>query len=231
MVKKCFIWILLLLTVLGFVGCSEEASVAPELLDPIGVKATTTKAQYDSIYTIETYDAQIVPYLEELSFSMDGKLDEMQVMLGDYVTEGQVLATLQEDDLLEQIDTLKDEIYSISKLGEYEDRQISADIEIAKINLEKLRAEGATVQSCSLQELEIKKLELRLAQAKEERQTKINYQWNNLSELQKTLENNQITAPFSGRVAYVNPLRSGKSLFHGDRYCGRKQVNAEVGFY
>lgn len=211
--KKILSWVSLLLTLAVLAGCSNApAGKAPELLDPVGVTIATATAQRDTVYTIKTYAAEIVPHVEELYFEVDGKLDEFLVNLGDTVEEGQALATLQVESYQKQIDALEDETYYTSQLGKYTDRELSAQIEIAKVQLEKLRAEGASLYDCSLKELEVKKLEQQLEQAQQLRNMELGYKYSTITSLQEKVENNKLLAPFSGRVVYIKEMASGSSV-------------------
>ena len=210
--KKIFAWTLCLLILVGITGCGNEVQTAPELLEPVGVKMSTASVQRDTVYTVKTYDGELVPYVEELHFVSDGKLGEILVLPGDLVKKGQVLATLDEESVNKQIAALDDEIYEISSLGKYSDRQAAANIGIAKTELEKMRAEGASQQKCAEKELEIQKLELSLKQAQELRNMELGNKYTAMNKLKESLKTTQITAPFDGRIVYVRSIKQGASV-------------------
>lgn len=210
--KKVFAWTLCLLILTGITGCSNEVQTAPELLEPVGVKMSTATVRRDTVYTVESFDGELVPYVEELHFVSDGKLGEILVLPGELVKEGQVLATLDEESVNKQIAALDDDIYEISSLGKFSDRQATADIGIAKAELEKMRAEGASQQKCSEKELEIQKLELALKQAQELRNMELSNRYSSMNALKESLKTNQIVAPFDGRIVYVRNIKPGASV-------------------
>lgn len=210
--KKIFAWILCLLVLSGMAGCSSEEQAAPELLEPVGVKTSTALVQRETIYTLNTFDGELVPYVEELHFLSDGKLGEIFVLPGDSVEEGQVLATLDAEAINKEIAALDDDIYEISTLGKYSDRQAAANIGIAKTELEKMRAEGASQQKCTEKGLEIQKLELSLRQAQELRNMELSAKYSAMNALKESLKTNQIVAPFDGRIVYVRNIKSGTSV-------------------
>lgn len=211
--KRILSWICLLLILSALTGCgAPPASDPPALLDPVGVTIPTATVQRDTVYTINTYNADVVPHIEELYFEIDGKLDAFHVQPGDIVEEGQILATLQVDAFQKQINDLEDETYYTSQVGKYTDRELSAQIEIAKIQLEKLQAEGASLYDCRLKELEVQKLELQLEQAQQLRNLDLGYKYTAIANLREKVENNKLLAPFRGRVVYIKELASGSSV-------------------
>ena len=210
--KKFGICAVCLFLLLGMVGCADEIQEGPQLLDPAGVKVSTTVVQRDSIYRAESFPGEIVPYVEELSFVSDGKLGEFCVLPGEMVEQGQVLAVLDEASIQSQIESIENTIYETSTLGSYKDRQTAADIGIAKVELEKMRAANASQQACAEKELEIQKMELQLKQTQELRTMEINNKYKSLQTLKENMRNTRIVAPFSGRIVYVRNISSGASV-------------------
>ena len=203
--KKWIAGILVCLLLLGLAGCKEEVKDIPELLDVAQVKR-------DAIFSIKAYDGQIVPYVEQLQFQIDGKLKELNVVLGDSVTKGQVLATLNEDHLLSQMETLEEEIARINTLGSFSDRQTEANIKIAKVELEKLQAQGASEKDQALKALEIEKLTLKLRQEKQLRLCQVEEKQEQLDSIREKTGKNLLTAPCDGRVVYLGLSGEGTSV-------------------
>lgn len=210
--KKLLAWVLCLVLLSGMAGCADETQAAPPLLEPVGVKASTVLVQRDTICDAQTFAGQIVPYVEELHFTADGKLGQILVRPGEWVEEGQVLAALDEEAIQAQIEKLDEQIYEISMLGTYSDRQTAADIGIAKVELEKLRAQNASEQACAEKELEIQKLELELKQAQELRDLELGNKYSAINTLRESLETTKLLAPFAGRIVYVKDIKEGASV-------------------
>ena len=140
MKRKAALLTALLLSV-GLAGCGTEkdsSMEAPELLEPVDVKMDIATARTGDIYQLSAYNGEVVPYTEGLSFTVDGYLEAINVMMGDMVQEGDVLAVLSEEHIAEQIESLEDEIDDLVTMGEFSDRQAAADIEIAREELEML---------------------------------------------------------------------------------------------
>lgn len=210
--KKCLTWMTTLLMLLGLTACGSDPMEAPELLEPVGVKTDTEAVQRGDLYDIAAYNAEIVPYVEEVHFLVNGSLDELRVSVGDYVREGEVLAVLEEEQLLDQIEALEEEIADIRKEGEYSDRITGADIQIAKEELAILQESGASTEALRVKEVEITQLETGLSQAKEMRDLSLQEKNRTLQALKEQSGKNQITAPFSGKVVYISQTRIGSYI-------------------
>lgn len=221
MKSKSALFISLLLLV-GLTGCtlgegnsSKEASAmgdmtkAPELLEPVDVKMDIAKVQRGDIYQLSTYSGEVVPYTEELFFTVDGSLEGINVMMGDMVQEGDVLAVLSEKQMLEQIESLQKEIDNLVQMGEFSDRQAQLDIAIAKEELEYMHALGIFGYTGQAKELENQKLELAWEEDKELRSLELQKRQDSLAALQKKIGKNKIIAPYSGRVVYVSNKKKG----------------------
>ena len=112
-------WIALVaVAALALCGCEakESAVSAPELLEPVGVRADRAEAVVGPIDVTTVLDASVVPAAEDLYFEIDGVVDEINVVPGQAVNAGDVLVTLSEEHAQEAYDALA---------GEY-DRRIEA---------------------------------------------------------------------------------------------------------
>lgn len=210
--KKCLALTMTLFVLTGLLGCGGDGMEAPKLLEPVAVKMDVAKVQRGDLYKVATYNGEVVPYVEELHFSVDGYLEEISVMMGDTVEKGEVLATLSEEKIREQIETLNEEIEDLVKQGEYSDRLAAADIEIAKEELAILQEAEASEQECKVKELEVQKLELKLEQAKEMRSLELSEKQSSLETLQKKTENNEIIAPYSGTIVYISDVENADAI-------------------
>lgn len=211
--KQKIIGCLLLFVLLTGCGAVEESSASvPELLEPVGIKLATVPAEISDLVNVVAYKGAVVPYVEELQFTVDGTLEDVHVLLGDFVEEGQILATLSEERINEQIQQLEKDASIIATQGGFYDRQQQARIELAKIELEQMQKSRASEQELRLQELEIRQLELDLKQAQELRQLELGAIYAALQEQRNKLGNSQLTAPFSGRVVYVGSYRAGDAV-------------------
>ena len=202
---------MLMLSCLAGCGGQEATAVsAPALLEPVGVQVDTAVAQISDMVEIvyqantdgsrgDIYEGKILPYVEPLSFEINGTLDALNAVQGDQVTEGQVLATLDPERLDGQIGNL-------NTVGAYDDRVKNADIKIAQIELKMLQESGASEEACRVKELDAELLQTQLEQAQEERALQIQELERQISNLSQGLTDLELTAPFDGRIVYVNDM-------------------------
>jgi len=213
--KKITALLLAVLLLCSAAGCAaqQETVSAPALLEPVSVTMDTAAAYVDDIYDITVYSGEIVPYVEGAWFEADGKLDQMNVVIGDEVTEGQVLATLDNEALLDQIQNLEDQIAHTNMEGSFSDRLKEADIELAKLDLEVLkRSLMATNDQLRAKEIVIEQLETELKQAQELRQLTNSYYGQQLADLKAQLSKNELKAPLSGKVVYMKQMQQGDRI-------------------
>lgn len=209
--KKYMFCAALILALTGLTGCQKE-EVVPKLLEPVGVEMDTAVAQIGDMYSMSLYNGEIVPYVEEVQFAVDGQLKEFKVAAGDTVEAGQVLAKLDDEELWEDIEKLEAEIEDILTMGTFSDRSMVADIEIAKEQLEVLQERKAGDESIKAQELEIQLLELELEEEQELRSLEVSRLNKQVQELRNELVNTELTAPLSGKVVYVSQAAAGDHI-------------------
>lgn len=208
---------MLILSCLAGCGKQETAVSAPELLEPVGVQVDTAVAQFSDMVEIvyqsntdgsrgDVYEGKILPYVEPLYFEVSGTLDELKAAQGDEVKEGQVLATLDPEQLNERIANLRSQINNLNTVGAFDDRVKNADIKIAQIQLEMLKKDGASEEALRVKELDIQLLQTQLKQAREERSLQIQELERQIGNLSKGLTDLSLTAPFDGRIVYVDSM-------------------------
>lgn len=214
--RKSIVLALMLMILAGLTACGDRVksseSIIPQLLEPVGVGMDVVPAQMGDIYKAVTYQSEIVPHVEELSLSIDGTLEQIWVEVGDYVTEGQMLVSLSKEGIIERIEELDKEIEDIRIMGEFSDRQMILDIEIAKIELDQLEETGGFSQEYRLKEVDLEKLQKALEHARQLRQMELEEKQRVRKDLQEKLENTEIKAPFEGRVVYIRDIENGDSI-------------------
>lgn len=193
----------------GAPAAGEAGMEAPALLEPVDVKMDVAEAKIGEIYKVSVYKGEMVPHTEELHFLVDGYLDEVNVMAGDLVQEGDVLLSLSEEGLLEQAEALEEEMELLARQGEFSDRLAEADIAIARRELEYIQTQEESGKSADMKKLEIQRMELSLREDRELRNLELEQRKASLDKLKAKLGKNEILAPFSGRVVYVSGGRKG----------------------
>lgn len=204
---------LVLAGILLLPGCQGAAGQqAPELLEPVGVQMDTAVVTRGEIYDIQYLDGEIKPTVEALYFKTEGTLEKKNVNVGDLVTKGQVLAQLDESALLEQIEALQKQLDYQKKDAQFSVQQQQLDIDIAKLELEQMQEQGAAAAQIQVKELDIDKLETALRHSQELQAMEQKRLSDQLAELQAKAGNNQIVAPYNGRIVYVGGLSEGVAV-------------------
>lgn len=196
-----------------FAGCGQQGQQAPELLEPVSVKMDTAAVERGSVYTAQCYDGAVIPAVQEAHFAVSGQVSAVHVAPGQMVQQGQVLAELDESDLLEQQQQLQADINRQQEDNEQTNAIKQYDIAIAQAELALLQQQGATAEEQNVKALEVQRLQTEDAQAKQLQQL-------DMQELQRQLEaltaqtgNNQLISPCTGRVAYFSPqLQTGNQV-------------------
>ena len=201
---------LLLLALLMLPACGKKTSEAPELLEPVSKQHDTVTVTRGDYTTISVRDAFVVPEVLRLEAEIPGTVLEIPFVSGDYVEEGALVLKLDAQEEEEKIAEIREVMAVQETLNSYEDRIY----EIDKATLEKEKVlyyqQGAGWQSQELKNLELQELELQREETlrKREQQQK---DWDEeLSKLQKTVDQSSLYAPRSGRIYY--PGTAGDKL-------------------
>lgn len=192
------------------------ADEAPELLEPVGVKLDTAEVVRQDIYELKYYDATVAPYVEELSFTVDGEIDSINALAGDVAHKGDVLATLNQDDLIERAEELSAQIDYLTTELEFDQRDDQLELSMAQLELEQLRAGVAsgevTQQQVELKAADVDILRLSQQQQRELAEFEIASLQRQLDSVNEELGNNEIVAPFDGRLVYMELLQKGDQI-------------------
>ncbi|MBQ7916942.1 MAG: hypothetical protein IJ315_09210 [Firmicutes bacterium] len=207
--RRYIIWMIILVMLTGMTGCGTDENSRTELLEPAGAQVRSVKVVRKDISERKIYHGEVVPYVEELAFSVDGALGEISVHLGDSVVKGDILVRLAMEQERIELASLEDEIAYILQMGEFSDGQLENQIKIAQIQLRILKAENASAEQIGEKELQIRKLEQELTQNQEIRSLELKYKQDRLAALKEQIESAVITAPFSGKVVYIKEAKQG----------------------
>ena len=199
-----------------FALAEPDAETAPELLKPVGVKLDTAVVERRDIYNLAFYDATLAPSVEQLSFVIDGVLDEINVVNGDLVETGAVLATLDQSELQKSADSLARQLAHAQGDLEFQEREDALELQIAELELKQLLQQvedGTADQSAAdLKRSDIELKRLQQSQSRELMQLDIDDLQGRLDAVNAQLGNNQIIAPFDGRIVYQRNAQKGDSV-------------------
>lgn len=155
----------------------------PELLEPVNVSMDTQVVTRGEIYELTFYEAEVIPYMEELSFGVGGTVTNVNVQIGDSVTKGQILAEIENDYFSRQLESLNEQLESMKDANDYNNTMLEYDIRITEL----YRGDTSS-------------LELQLKQNKELQELEQNHIQSRIDELLLEQSNNQVIAPFDGVI-------------------------------
>ena len=208
---RCWLPAILAMTMLCC-GYAEEQQ-APELMEPVGVKMDTAEAYIGEISNISVYDAAIVPTLEELYFPLDGVIAEIHAVVGQQVSAGDVLITLDQEAQAEQIEKLESQIEQIETNGAFDDEIGQIDLSILQVELQALLNQSPLNEdSIALKRLDIEQLQLNLAYNADLRSMQLGRLREELAELQQNMQDNVLRAPVDGTIIYCADVMNGDSV-------------------
>lgn len=197
-------------------GCAQEiVEEAPPLQEPVGVKLDVQRVERGDLFKLTVYDGEVVPFVEGFSFSMDGIFEAIEVMPGESVQAGDILARMDESALQKQYDSLADEIAYDEKINALDNASASLDLDVARLELERCLARyaqsngDADRQAVLQQRAAVEKLELSIRQTAETQTLALSSKRERLEGLGQNLGKNVIVAPFAGRVVYIATKQKG----------------------
>lgn len=199
--KKAIAILLISVLTLSVTGCAKE-TVRPELLESVSTNVDIAIATVRDLSDVRYYNAEVLPVANELSFDRDGYIYGIYVSAGDYVEEGEVLATLVGKDY-DMIIALESEIESLEEANEENFAYLEAELELERLS-------GSDTELMELKLKHEKELaELKLKEKKERLETMrsndIGYAY--------------ITAPYDGIAMAVTGASRGAYLEAGTPIC------------
>lgn len=197
------------LMVMVLTGCGKQETVeVPELIEAVGVDMDKAEVIRMDLSGLVSYAAQIVPNIEDLSFSASGNIGDMRVAVGDHVKKGQLLATLSGNpekakQLREEIKNKQEENADVNKQSRYDIdmleeqlKELGRQKKAAKEPEEKKQLRRQIVEA----EENIKIAKEKLRQQQELQQLEIRQKRAELSETQAEVKSSKLYSPISGEI-------------------------------
>jgi len=191
-------------------ACAQEVQEVPQLLEPVSVQLDTFAARVGDISKISMYDATVVPYVEELYFSREGMVSEMHVVIGQEVSKGDLLISLNQEDQLEELESLKKQIDSLETDAYYDEQLVAIDLAILEVELRALESQREPDEGAiALKKLEMEELRLNKELEASVRDMQLSQLKTKLAALEEELSQNALYAPFDGRIMHMKDLARG----------------------
>lgn len=204
------IWMGLCLCLLLSACSSAEA---PQLLEPIGETSDSAKVIKGEMYNISTYDSAVTSEYKEVKLPNAAMIKEHNVRLGENITAGSPILTLDNESAGVQNQDIDAKIAELEADNAYLNQIEEYDIQIMEYELQLMKDRGEDIN-------EIQKVNgtLKERRSKFER-TKIEQQ-KEIAELQLAKEEGasgggEIVSPWDGTIVYLNSGASGTVLDTG----------------
>ncbi|MBQ5770957.1 MAG: hypothetical protein IIW08_07260 [Clostridia bacterium] len=211
---KSLVFSALVLMALLLSGCGQEniSQPDPELLPAAGVARDIAVVERADHATPKLYEAFTSCHVEELSFNVNGVIDRVNVLPGDFVKKGDRLVTLNLDETRRQAESVQEEIRRTEAANAYANRLTEIDIQILEVEKQALIASGAPDDEIRLKTLDIDQKKTDLRHAIEFQNMNLSRIHDELDRLSAILENDAIIAPFDGYVARGIQVSKGSSV-------------------
>lgn len=196
----------LLLSAVIVSGCGGKPVTAPPLQEPVGVQPDKVAAYIGDIYDVAHFDSAVVPYVQALSFEINGTVEKVHFYPGMEVKKGDVLVELDVSEAEAQAQELKEELDHAQVEAAYADTMAQLDIELLQVELKELQEQGASANEIKLKENEIAQEQAALRQTQQLRELETQAKRDELEKLNQALENDALYAPFSGQILYSDAL-------------------------
>ena len=216
------VFALLITLCLLLFGCNKEETVyeAPELLSPVGVNVDTATVTRGDIVDVTYYEGSLSPCATALSFSADGAIDAIYYYPGQTVEEGALLMTIDQEEILEKIESLEETIQYVTQEGVYDDGIRDLEIAEKQLTLDRYlsQEEYDTVQR-DLLILDVQNAQLQKKHAVENREAELSEYNRQLEELQTKLTESNLLAPHSGIVYFGDNITEGAYVQEDKTVC------------
>ena len=210
-VSAVMICMQLAVVVLGAAGCGTSKVEIPKLKEPKSTAVSYRPVQKRIVGKTEYLNGVVVP-MEYPCFTEKGTfLKEIYVGVGDYVKKGDVVATSYTGNTYTEIARLESEIQLLVSQKEYE--QTISNEKVEKLGYEKkIEKFLKNKKGVSPKEDEIETEEENIRYKLALLDSSISAKRDEISELEKCVEEETYIAPHSGYVTYVYDVNQGNSV-------------------
>ena len=191
--------LVLLFAVLLLSACGKTVEEAPELLKPVSANVDTEKVKRGDIAGVSSYGGALVPESVELYFETDGVIDLLSAYSGKYVSEGDLLISLESERLDNQIESLREEIEYTKAEQDFKARESALNLEYLRIELKQLTEKDPGSQAA----------ELKQAQDMEDSAIRLSEMDVRLQKLVSEREMMELHAPVSGYLYLMKGTEEG----------------------
>lgn len=197
------VWLLCLSLLLC--ACSQSAADVPELVEPVQMAMATVTVGYGDVFNLDYAAGSVLPYSEEILFPVDGALGSIEVVPGQMVKKGDVLARMDVETMQEQLTEMKEALETAQSIGEMDITRLTLAYQQCKVEQAQLEASpNATSYALELMEIDVWEAWQAVEHAEQTLELELRNQQNEVARLEEELEQySEILAPFDGMVTWV----------------------------
>ena len=190
MSKKLLLPVIIAMICLAGCSSGKQYNDAPPLSESVSLVNNTARVERGNVESVEQHSGTVRLRSEELSFGLVSlRFGEYCVMSGDRVAKGQVLAKLDTELILQQIEAQDKNIERIIESFEYENKLAELDIAIS-------RSDTA-------------RAELLLEQSRERQALTLQQERELLEDMKQQLEDAELCAPYDGIITWTAAKNHG----------------------
>lgn len=193
-------------------GCTEEK--VPKLLEPVGETTDSAIVSRGEMYNISSYDSAVTSEYKEIKLSSDAIIKYANVQMGDTVTAGQTIMTLDTESSGKQDADIDTRIARLETENAYLNEIEGYDIQILEYELKMMEETDGSNTDIHKKKGEINEKKSKLEKKKVEQQKEIAQLQLSKTEGTAGLENDVIS-PWDGTVVYMDTGNGTEALEAG----------------
>lgn len=216
MSSKRFVKYIFLILIVLLMGCSHGVGQLPppELITPASQRVDLAVVTRGTLEQIRQYSGIVRVHSEQLNFGNASlNFGEFHVMVGDEVTEGQLLARLDVEQIEQQIENLYTEISRIQEMYQFQNNLVRAEILILEAEWGELVATDADHVLIVSKTLDINQKHLELTHAYEWQALVMRDLEDRMEDLNQQMARGELLAPYDGRVTWLGNVAFGEPLY------------------
>ena len=202
--KLCFVIALLAV----FAACAAAEIPEPPLIRPATAGISTAFVDRGEVAGISQHPGLVRLHSEELFFSYHGgRFAEFHVQIGDFVTQGQLLASLEAEDLELQIERQEAFLAYTRRIGALRHDMLQLDIDMLLLQQAQRALDGYFNENL---ELEIDRARLALTHERERNNFTLRQGEDYMRQLQERMQQSNLFAPYDGYITLLEDITAGQ---------------------
>ena len=199
-----------LLIAVMLTGCGQKQT-APELMVPVVNPDAVFVSRRMPLTTVTVMEGSICPDVTDVKFDFDSCIYDLQVKVGDFVEEGDVLFYLDKD-LEVRMKEAEVELTLRKKNYEVAVKQFNDQVKNLK-NLKNMFANMQDWYDYNLFDINIREMEAKFAIQYDSVYQEILEFEDDYLDLKEQYENSEIKAPVSGQIVYLGVAKDGDKIY------------------